>query len=428
VTRLRCAVTALPGKAADPERLARSLEAAEQHGRGDFEEVVLLPSAAERPREALREAAQSAGSAGFDWLLAVGPGETVLPDLFAKLAPALRIQDAVWGAAMVATEAGLPRKPEPITRLAAQALPTMFHAALRWWIGPTHFVRPLAALRALHAPATSGWYAYYMLELWRHARAYKTAQAMTAFRGLVPELGEADRAALVESLSREPVFLTVHEGPVTAKLPYTGLNPVIEREQMRGQFFEAEELRFLAGRLPRGLRMVDAGANTGNHTVFFAAAMAAETVVPVEPHPRAAAAIGAAVAANGLANVDLSRLGIAIGAAPGRAAAVWSEGGGLGATRFEADPGGSVPVAPLDALVDSPVDFLKIDVEGMEMELLAGAMKLISRYRPILFIEVLDERVAAFMHWVDSNAYRVEKLFPDKTHCNYLLVPDDGSH
>ena len=65
-------------------------------------------------------------------------------------------------------------------------------------------------------------------------------------------------------------------GGKVLSLPYTGLNPVIEREQMRGLFFEAEELAFLADRLPRGLRIVDVGANTGNHTLFFASVMQAE--------------------------------------------------------------------------------------------------------------------------------------------------------
>jgi len=68
-----------------------------------------------------------------------------------------------------------------------------------------------------------------------------------------------------------------------------------------------------------------------------------------------------------------------------------------------------------------PVDFIKIDVEGMEMQALAGAARTIATHRPILYIEVLDEAVREFMGWVDSSGYRVEKLFPDKTHCNYLL-------
>jgi hypothetical protein len=58
----------------------------------------------------------------------------------------------------------------------------------------------------------------------------------------------------------------------------------------------------------------------------------------------------------------------------------------------------------------------------MEMAVLEGAAGLISRNRPHIYVEVVDKAVAEFMHWVDRNAYRVEKLFPDKVHCNYFLT------
>jgi hypothetical protein len=80
---------------------------------------------------------------------------------------------------------------------------------------------------------------------------------------------------------------------------------------------------------------------------------------------------------------------------------------------------------PLDELVSGPVDLLKIDVEGMEMETLAGAVRLIEESRPAIYIEVLDETIRPFMTWIDANSYRIEKLFPDKTHCNYLLLHED---
>jgi FkbM family methyltransferase len=220
--------------------------------------------------------------------------------------------------------------------------------------------------------------------------------------------------------------MPVRFGPATFRLPYTGLNPLIEREQMRGLFFEHEELEFLAARLPCGLRIVDVGANTGNHTVFFAGPMQAEMVMPVEPLPRAVAAIRAAVAENRLATVDLSALGKAVGAENGSLRPIPSASAGLGATHFVADAAGGIPRVTLDSLIRGRVDFLKIDVEGMEMEALSGAAGLISAHRPMIYIEVLDARIAEFMAWVDGHKYRVEKLFPDKTHCNYLLAPQGG--
>lgn len=424
--RLRGGAVVLPAGGVDARRTIASLARAAEHGRGDFESVELLVARGGSTPAILLDAAREAARRDFDWPLAITSVETLARDIFVKLQPALRVYDAVWGgAALAAPDAAPPPRLERVTRLAAQDLPTFFHAALRWWIGPAHFVRPLLALDALRAPDMLAWYADYMLSLWKRGAAYKTAQCLTHFHAPLPSFAEADRTLLTNFLERQPVFTRIRFGPLTLSVPYTGINPVIEREQMRGLFFEHEELSFLAERLPRGLNIVDAGANTGNHTLFFAAVMQAALVIPIEPLPRAVAALEATVAENRLANVDLSCLGKAVGAEKSRRRGIPSMTAGLGATHLVPDAGGEMEVEPLDALVSGPVDFIKIDVEGMEMQALAGAADLIAAQHPILYVEVVDESVGEFMAWVDRNGYRVEKLFPDKTHCNYLLVPNE---
>lgn len=421
---MRCAMAVLPRQEGDTTPLMHSIERAKASGLGDFAQVELLDVLRRGPIPAvIADAADKAAANNADWLLIVGDGETLAPDVFVKTAPALRVHDAVWGAAALAPHTTT-LKVERMTRLAAQDLPTFFHAALRWWIGPTHFVRPAHAAEAADATRT-GTYADYLYALWARRRCYKTAQALTLFEDHVPPVAEADRSRLIDILEREPAFMPIRFGERTYFLPYTGLNPVIEREQKRGLFFEQEELDFLADRLPRGLRILDVGANTGNHTIFFAGAMQAAEVIPIEPLPRAAQAIRAAVKENNLTNVDISCLGKAVGAGAGRVRAVPSTTAGLGATHFVADPNGDVPVVTLDAIVNGRVDLLKLDVEGMEMDVLSGASRLIDAHRPALYVEVVDTAIARFMAWVDGSSYRIEKLFPDKTHCNYLLTPAD---
>ena len=422
---MRCAVAVLPAEGGDAARAVRSVEVAAEHGRGDFSEIAVLAASAGGERDALAAAADEAAAGGFGRLFVLTAAETAVADLFVKAAPALRVMDALWGGAGRFAD-GEHVVLERVTRLAEEEYDRFFHLALRWWIGPTHFAPPRRVLAALEGATGEAWRARYLLALWHEGRTMKTAQALTDFHGALPTLAAADGAHLLNVLAEEPVFMPVTFGTQRLLLPYTGRNPVIERDHTNGRFFEEGELGHLAERLPRGLRIVDAGANTGNHTAFFARIMEAATVVPLEPDADAVAAIRRTVAANGLANVDCRHLGVAVGAAEGLMRAVFSEGGGLGATRLLADAAGTIRVRRLDDLGLGRVEFLKIDVEGMEMAVLAGARNTIARDRPSIFVEVLDATIPDFLGFLDSVGYRIEKLFPDKTHCNYLLAPAEG--
>ena len=205
---------------------------------------------------------------------------------------------------------------------------------------------------------------------------------------------------MLQRLADEPVFLPIIHGDAVYYLPYTGRNAGIEREQTRGLFFEAMELEELRKVVGPGAHVVDVGANTGNHTIFFAGPMKAASVVPFEPLPAAAAALRASVARNDLQNVDLSRLGIGVSDGKDRMRLVFSGRGGLGATSLEPDPAGEIIVAPLDSMVSGRVDLLKVDVEGMEMSVLAGSRELIRRWKPLIFIEIANRNTPALMDWL----------------------------
>ena len=53
-----------------------------------------------------------------------------------------------------------------------------------------------------------------------------------------------------------------------------------------------------------------------------------------------------------------------------------------------------VPVAPLDDLVDGPVDLIKIDVEGAEALVVSGANRIIDEQRPTVISEFSQEMLS----------------------------------
>ena len=391
---------------------------------GGFSSVrhLVLPGFDPNDRLAARlAAARLAQENGAQWHIAMDEGEAVPDDALELATPALGLFDAIFGAAH------LRGSDDPVIRLSRLAFDTqdrLPHALLHWWLPESHFVRTKTAIRVLESLASAdAWPIDYLFALWSSARCLKSAQPLLELTQEPRPLTDASRDAVLRRLAEAPVFLPIVHGDRTYHLPYTGRNAGIEREQTRGLFFEADELEVLRGLIGERVDIVDVGANTGNHTVFFAGPMRAKSVIPLEPLPEAALALRRSVERNGLVNVDLSRLGIGVGERRGCARVVSSTRGGLGATSLVADPQGEIAIAPLDEIITTPIDFLKIDVEGMEMAVLAGAARLIGRYRPKIFIEIANRNTPEFSAWLDAAGYEVTRIFTDKGHANYLVAP-----
>ncbi|QOG05430.1 FkbM family methyltransferase [Aureimonas sp. OT7] len=382
-------------------------------------EAVRLPDAAPFGTR-LAALAGAARQQGCKWLFHTPPGETPSPTALDRVALASLHYDIVFGALATGTPPALWRP----SRLAFDAAERLPHALLNWWVGQTVLARTDTILRLAEAGHFDDADAVATLfALWAHARTVKLAQPLSERPDEPEPLQTEERGAILARLALDPARLAVDWGDRRYFLPYTGRNAGIERQQTRGQFFEADELAWLSRRLGPGRVIADIGANTGNHTIFFAGPMQAARVIPFEPLPDAAAMLSRAVAWNRLANVDLSMLHHGVGARPLAMRAERSERGGLGATRLVEDVTGDIKVQPLDALLTGPVDFLKIDVEAMEMDVLSGAKGVIARNRPAIFIEVAEITADAFRIWLGENDYGVERVFSDKGHTNLLVLP-----
>jgi FkbM family methyltransferase len=65
-----------------------------------------------------------------------------------------------------------------------------------------------------------------------------------------------------------------------------------------------------------------------------------------------------------------------------------------------------VKIQPLDAFAFPQCDFLKIDVEGHELELLEGALGTLRRTRPIMLVEVRDRNLAPVTALLEPLGYQ----------------------
>ncbi len=67
----------------------------------------------------------------------------------------------------------------------------------------------------------------------------------------------------------------------------------------------------------------------------------------------------------------------------------------------------------------APVRFIKLDVEGMEINALRGAVKTIERDRPILFVEFIKSNQQELLDFFAQHNYRV-----DRWHTDFLCLPN----
>lgn len=169
--------------------------------------------------------------------------------------------------------------------------------------------------------------------------------------------------------------------------------------------FAGDEVDSILSLVRPGDHVLDLGANIGFHTLALARAVGpAGQVTSVEPQRFCFQLLCANVTANQLTTVDCLRA--AVGVAPGTCAVPRLSPTGrhnAGATTVSLDPAASaetdtVPLITVDSLSLARCDLIKIDTEGFEDHVVAGARHTIESLRPVFYIEVHDREKLQRLH------------------------------
>ena len=162
---------------------------------------------------------------------------------------------------------------------------------------------------------------------------------------------------------------------------------------------------------PGGI-VVEVGANIGAHTVGLARKVGPTgSVYAFEPQRLPFQTLCANVSLNSLANVEChwAALGERAGAIRVPEADPNANANFGGVSLAGGAPGRQVPCMTLDSLIALPrLDLVKIDVEGMEADVIRGGRAAIGKFKPFLYVE--NDRVdlsEALMRLIDSLGYRM---------------------
>lgn len=143
---------------------------------------------------------------------------------------------------------------------------------------------------------------------------------------------------------------------------------------------------------------VDVGANIGTHTIALAQLVTESgLVVAIEAQRTVHHLLVANVALNNMLHVLC--LHNAVGATAGVARVPFLHPGSPnnfgGASVGDQTSGEPVTVVPIDGLQLATCRLIKVDVEGMEAQVLQGARRTLERHRPYLFVETTLENSRA---------------------------------
>jgi FkbM family methyltransferase len=241
---------------------------------------------------------------------------------------------------------------------------------------------------------------------------------------------------------------------IPLRLPYGAWwlaeESALDEKLIHGEF-ESAELRFVERYLERGMTAVDIGAHHGLYTVLAGKCVGREgKVLAFEPSERECERLRKHLRVNRCRNVRVMQY--ALGSEEGEEA-LYLAGGQhdfCNSLRLPDVPDAvqktRVEVRRLDQALEElatlRVDFVKLDVEGGELDVLAGAERLLERRpRPVLLVEVEERRTRPWnyrakeiierlakkgfrWHWVDKDG-RLEALNVEAREFagNFVAIP-----
>ena len=205
------------------------------------------------------------------------------------------------------------------------------------------------------------------------------------------------------------------------------LSDQIQNHHANGLFYEIEELGIIERHFPRGGSYLDIGSNVGNHLVFVAAARLAGEMIAIEPNPKALEILRYNLLLNALTTVDIQHLGLGLSDNSERASVHTLHPNNLGGTEMVASPEGPIQLDTGDQLFTKrQIDFIEMDVEGLEMKVLRGLEQTIAKSRPVMFIEVGNTNRADFDQWLAGHNYQTAQAYRRySSNENFLVRPEE---
>jgi len=234
----------------------------------------------------------------------------------------------------------------------------------------------------------------------------------TEDENIIPEEGEINENEVVDI------------GDAKFYVPYYPVD-FIQRIIVDGKtFFEMGILQELQFFIKKNAVIFDIGANIGNHSIYWAIKSNAKKIYSFEPVHDTFNILKKNIALNKVTEkVKIFNIGLSNEKVNGSISFYNPEN--IGSTQIKQDLNGNLSLEKLDniIIIEDTIDFLKIDVEGHELEVLQGGKETIKAYKPIIFIESFPKNTMKVHEYLTNLGYKSIKEFPNY---NFLFIFTNG--
>lgn len=217
------------------------------------------------------------------------------------------------------------------------------------------------------------------------------------------------------------MIITNNYGGKESRFFITDVNDEVQKYLSNNLFYEYPELEFIRMNADSNWTIIDVGANIGNHSIFFEKFLNPKIIYAIEPNPVACKLLLANLALNYTTKCNTDFIMLGLSDVDGNCDVVNDHNLCLA----KLVPGNTIKVVTGDSLFDHiHVDFIKIDVEGMEMNVIKGLQSVININHPMIYIEVSSNNNDEFIKWIDYNNYSVVREFKRFNSINFLIKHD----
>ena len=203
-------------------------------------------------------------------------------------------------------------------------------------------------------------------------------------------------------------------------VPYYPVDFIQRNVVNNNSFFESDILEKLETYIPQNSIILDIGANIGNHSLYWSTISKKNVskIYAFEPVYDTFMILSRNIKINNLENkVIIHNVGLSDIESCAKISSYSREN--IGSTRLVSDSG-SIQLQKLDNIhiPEEHIDFIKIDVEGMEINCIEGAINTIKKFKPLIFIEIMPENLKTINKILSELEYTIVQEFKNK---NYLF-------